>query len=100
MRKVLCLRILLLAVTVFFAACDDGYLRGSITKSSDDKTYLAVVDDNGGKCGPIIVDGKIWSYKIGEAGPIVPGYHTIECGGGMGFDIPQGVVFQFDYWGP
>ena len=97
---VLCLRMCLLAAVVFLAACDDGYLRGSVTKSSDGKTYLAVVDDNGGKCGPIIVDGKRWPYKIGEAGSIAPGHHKIECGGWVEFDIPQGVVFHYDYWGP
>ena len=92
--------LILLTVVVSVAACDDGYLRGSVTQSSDGKTYLAVVDDNGGKCGPIIVDGKLWPYKIGEAGPIAPGSHKIECGGWVNFKIPQGVVFRFDYWGP
>jgi len=82
------------------AGCDDGYLRGSVAPSNDGKTYLAVVDDNGGNCGPIIVDGKTWSYKINELGVISPGRHKIECGGWIEFDIPQGVVFSFDYWGP
>lgn len=94
-------RLFLLAVALSVtAACNDGNLRGSVAKSSDGKTYLAVVDDNGGKCGPIIVDGKKWPYKIGEVGPIAPGRHKIECGGWINFDIPQGVIFRFDYWGP
>ena len=91
---------LLSIVAVFATACNDGYLRGSVTKSIDGKTYLAVVDDNGGKCGPIYVDNKSWPYKIGEAGPISPGRHRIACGAWIDFDIPQGVVFHFDYWGP
>jgi hypothetical protein len=90
----------LIATAISVGACDDGYLRGSITKSNDGKTYLSVIDDNGGKCGPIIVDDKVWPYKIGEAGPINPGRHKIECGGWMTFEIPAGVIFYFDYWGP
>jgi len=58
------------------------------------------MDDNGGKCGPIKVDGKVWSYSIGQAGRVEPGIHTIECGGSIQFDIPEGVLFKFDYWGP
>ena len=94
------LSIALLIVAIAITACDDGYLRGSVTKSSDGKTYLSVIDDNGGKCGPIMVDGKVWPYKIGEAGPINPGRHKMECGGWINFDIPAGVIFHFDYWGP
>ena len=94
------LRMLLLAAAISLAGCDDAHLRGSVTKSSDDKTYLTVLDDNGGVCGPIIVDGKIWPHKIGVAASITPGRHRIECGGWVEFDIPKGVVFSFDYWGP
>jgi len=43
---------------------------------------------------------KIWSHSIGEAGLITPGHHKIQCGGWIEFDIPEGVVFHFDYWGP
>jgi hypothetical protein len=95
------LHVIVAILAVFLvAACDDGYLRGFIEKSSDEKTYLAVVDDNGGQCGPILVDGKMWPYKIGEAGLISPGRHKIECGGWINFEIPPGVIFSFDYWGP
>ncbi len=80
--------------------CDDGYLRGSVSDSPDGATYLAVVDDNGGKCGPIRVDGIVWPHKLGEPGRVSPGHHTIECGGKISFEIPKGVVFRFDYWGP
>ena len=89
-----------LVLLVALAECNDGYLRGSVAPSQDGKTYLAVVEDNGAGCGPIIVHGKLWPYKVGESGPISPGRHKIECGGWIEFDIPQGVVFSFDYWGP
>ncbi|ACB36400.1 hypothetical protein Lcho_4148 [Leptothrix cholodnii SP-6] len=91
--------VLLLTCTIC-TGCDDGYLRGAVSKSPDGKTYLAVVDDNGGQCGPIKVDGAVWSYPIGQAVPISPGVHTIECGAGLSFEIPKGVIFKFDYWGP
>ena len=85
---------------IALVGCSDGYLRGSVTKSQDGKTYLSVVDDNGGQCGPIIVDGKVWPHKIGEPGLISHGSHRIECGGWIDFEIPKGVIFSFDYWGP
>jgi hypothetical protein len=66
----------------------------------DGYTYLAVMDDNGGKCGPIKMDGKIWPYPIGQAGRVEPGSHTIECGGSIQFNVPKGILFKFDYWGP
>ena len=90
----------ILAIFVLLIGCGDGHLRGSVTSSLDGKTYLVVVDDNGGHCGPIIVDGKEWKYKIDEAGLISPGIHTIECGTEIKFEIPQGVVYCFEYWGP
>ena len=91
---------LLFAILLILCGCDDGILRGSVSPSTDGKTYLVVVDDNGGYCGPILVDGKKWEYKINEQGPISPGTHSIECGGKIQFEIPHGVVFRFDYWGP
>lgn len=86
--------------SIALTGCDAGYLRGSVAPSKDGGTYLAVVDDNGGACGPLLLDGKPWPYKIGELGPVTPGRHRIQCGGQIEFDIPQAVVFQFDYWGP
>jgi hypothetical protein len=91
---------LLILGGMFFAGCDDGHLRGSVKKSSDGKTYLVVADDNGAQCRPLKVDGKIWPHKLNEQGPIQPGDHTIECGGKISFNIPAGVIFTFDYWGP
>ena len=96
------MRALLLAISLctFIAGCGDSYLRGSVEPSSDGKTYLSVVDDNGSGCGPIKIDGKIWGHPIGQPGIISPGTHVIECGGEIEFDVPAGVVFKFDYWGP
>ena len=92
--------IIIVGLGYFFSTSTGGYLRGSVKKSIDGKTYLNVIDDNGGGCGPMIVDGKLWPYKINEKGLISPGVHTIKCGGEIGFEIPPGVVFSFDYWGP
>ncbi|MBV9072753.1 MAG: hypothetical protein JOZ10_03895 [Acidobacteria bacterium] len=75
-------------------------LRGSYTGSRDGKSYLIVADDNGGGCGPIEVDGKIWAYAKGTPGPIGPGWHHIKCGEEIEFRVPAGVVYSFDYWGP
>lgn len=94
----------LMAALVLFAVtgigCTKGNLRGSFEISRDGKTYLTVADDNGGQCGPLKVDGKVWPHRIGEAGLIEPGHHRISCGGEIQFDIPNGVSFKFDYWGP
>jgi hypothetical protein len=93
----------LTVLTVVLAACTRGELRGSTSASPDGRTYLKVVDDNGGMCGPIRVDGKTWPHPKDKAGLIAPGTHTIECGRGGGkieFNVPKGVVFSFDYWGP
>ena len=88
------------AACICVTGCDDGHLRGSVTPSNDGQTYLVVVNDNGGKCGPLLVDRKPWPHKIGEAGPISPGVHRIECGSWLEFEVPPGVIFKFDYWGP
>lgn len=90
--------VLLLLATLL--GCEERPLRGSIMASADGKTYLAIVDDNGGHCGPIKVDGRTWMHRIGEVAPISPGTHTITCGTEIKFDIPRGVTFRFDYWGP
>lgn len=89
---------MLSAMTALSCECRD--LRGTISPSPDGKTYLAVVDDNGGGCSAILVDGAVWPHSIGEAAQIAPGDHKIECDGEIGFTIPEGSVFRFDYWGP
>ena len=89
-----------ISASIVLTACDDGHLRGSVTASADGGTYLVVADDNGGSCGSPLLDGKPWPHKLGERGFVSPGRHRIECGGWIEFDVPQGVVFKFDYWGP
>ena len=82
------------------AACEKGDLRGTFKPSPDGKTYLEVIDDNGGHCGPMKVDGRVWPHPIDEPGLIDPGPHTISCGPEIGFEIPRGVIYKFNYWGP
>ena len=84
------------------AACSNGQsdLRGHIVPSPDGKTYLAILDDNGGHCGPLLVDGRRWSHAIGSPGPVAPGRHRIECGTDIEVVIASGTTFNFDYWGP
>lgn len=96
------IRVASLLVLLLCLACNHSHsqLRGSFAQSQDGKTYLAIMDDNGGHCGPINVDGRAWPYPIGRPGQIEPGHHTIACGGDVQIDIPQGVLFKFDYWGP
>lgn len=84
----------------FFLSCGDGILRGREEVSNDGKTYLVIEDDNGGGCGPIKLDGVEWKYKIGQKGLVLAGTHVIECGGKIEFEIKEGTVFYFDYWGP
>lgn len=87
-------------VISLLSSCFNKELRGRIKKSLDKETYLVIEDDNGGECGPILVDGKVWPYKIGEKGKIKPGEHTLQCGGELRISIKEGTIFYFDYWGP
>ncbi len=94
-------RLIWLALLVMTSVgCADRDLRGSYERSSDGKTYLAILDNNGGGCGPIFLDGEEWRHPIGQAAQIEPGQHTISCGGDIGFTVPAGVIYRFDYWGP
>jgi hypothetical protein len=92
--------IALTALSMVMTSCSDGHLRGSVSPSPDGLTYLAIDDDDGGLCGPILVDGVGWQHPIGAPARVEPGVHTIECGGQLSFEIPAGVVFRFNYWGP
>ncbi len=78
----------------------DAYLRGKVEPSNDGLTYLMIADDGNGTCKSVLLDGKVWPYKTGEVGKVSPGIHKIDCNGIIEFDIPEGVVFKFDYWGP
>lgn len=89
-----------LLIVLAAASClDFTFSRGQKTPSPDGKTYLAVMSDNGG-CEPMLVDGEVWPHGIGERGEIEPGEHTIDCHGSYVFTVPEGVLFEFDYWGP
>ena len=61
-------RLSILTLTLYLAcvACNKRDLRGTFTASQDGQTYLVVVDDNGGHCGPIKLDGRAWPHAIGE----------------------------------
>lgn len=77
-------------------------MRGEVEPSLDGRTYFAIIDDNGGACGPMTLDGEIWPHPIDAPRPIEPGTHRVQCGGegGVEFDVPEGAVFKFDYWRP
>ena len=93
-------QIVLVMLAISCAACGHRDLRGSISLSPDGHTYLIVADDNGGQCGPLTVDGKIWPHPIGARGQVEPGAHVIKCGGEISFSVPAHYIFRFDYWGP
>ena len=82
-------------------ACGSGPVsRGEVASSPDGKTYLVVDDDNGGGCGPVLVDGVPWGHPVHVAGEIVPGRHVIESCASETFEVEQGMTFRFNYWGP
>ncbi|MDH5656187.1 MAG: hypothetical protein OEZ34_09780 [Spirochaetia bacterium] len=90
-----------LSILLFFLStgCSDGHLRGYVSVSHDGKTWF-VLDDDGG-CDAVVLDGKIWKYKKGEKVRVLPGVHVISClESEIEFEIPKGVVFHFNYWGP
>lgn len=82
------------------SGCKERNLRGNVIPSKDGRTYLVVDDENGGRCGPILVDGRPWPYPVHMQGPIAPGKHVIGCGLDIEFSIPSATVFHFNYWGP
>lgn len=91
---------IILFATLLQSCTDDGHLRGAVEPSKDGKTYFGIIDDNGGHCGPMLLDGKPWKLPLGEVALIEPGKHELECGGSISLIIPEGVIFKFDYWGP
>jgi hypothetical protein len=87
-------------LAIVLVGCQVGNLRGREIPSSDGQTYLVIEDNNGGQCGPILVDGKKWPYPLHVAGPISPGLHKVECGTQVEIEVQSGSSFHFDYWGP
>jgi hypothetical protein len=96
MLKFLSLTLLLFVLI----SCEKGSLRGNAELSKDGKTYLVIQDDNGGACGSITLDGKVWPHPIDVQGEVAPGTHIINCGGSIEFIIKPSTIFYFDYWGP
>jgi P pilus assembly chaperone PapD len=90
----------------FQFGCTRQDIRGWFTKSDDGKTYLVVEDSDGPNCPPIWVDGRKWPVGVGEKAEISSGTHKINCGNeatsdsGVGFEVVEGTIFHFDYWGP
>jgi hypothetical protein len=91
----------ILLLALFVAGCDTELVRGEVTPSEDGQTYFAVLEYNG-DCETVSIDGELWPHAKGRFARIEPGNHTIaDCHGSeIGFDIPAGVRFGFDYWGP
>jgi hypothetical protein len=90
-------------VVATFTGCGEHELRGKSVRSVDGKTYLAVDDNSGGACSPILVDRKEWPYALRAPGPIEPGVHQIACGDPdhyISFEIKEETTFHFSYWGP
>ena len=84
-------------------ACADRDLRGSSNPSVDGKTYLVIDDDNGGKCGGLLVDSKPWLHPVHAAGAISPGQHQVGCGdprNSLTIRVDSGRTYRFSYWGP
>ncbi|MBU3823238.1 MAG: hypothetical protein H9917_00215 [Candidatus Oceanisphaera merdipullorum] len=75
-------------------------LRGRYKTSSDGQTYLVIEDDNGGKCGLLLVDKIEWSHGINNKGKVEPGVHDIECGTGFAVNVREGTTYYLNYWGP
>jgi hypothetical protein len=93
--------LVLVATVVGLFACADRELRGTTSPSADGETYLSIVDD-GAICEGLEVDGDPWTHGLDRAARISPGTHEIGCSGEalLSFEIEEGVVFEFDYWGP
>jgi len=81
-------------------ACGAHDLRGGSSPSRDGRTYLIIADDNGGKCGPLLVDGVVWPYAINSPGEVRPGRHVIACGTEMPVQVDSAKTYRFTYWGP
>lgn len=91
---------LALLAPLLLARCTDDDIRGDARPSADGQTYLIVADDNGGKCGPLTVDGRRWPHAIGAPGAVRPGPHVIACGSDITVQVDSGTTYRFDYWGP
>ena len=99
-RLTVCVLSVVLSALATLVGCGQRDLRGTFEKSADGGTYLSVEDDNGGGCGPILLDGKPWPHPLGRAASVSAGRHLLSCGGEVAVDVTAGTTFHFNYWGP
>jgi hypothetical protein len=94
-------RVILLSV-LSIAGCGNVHhdLRGFWEESRDGRTYLSIDDNNGGHCGPLLVDGRAWAHAIGQPGTVAPGRRVISRGGDLMLEIQAGTTFHMNCWGP
>ena len=91
---------------MFLQSCAERDVRGWRQTSDDGKAYLVVDDPDGGNCPPIYLDRRELDVNVGVKIEVSPGDHVINCGTnanpivGIGFRVPEGTTFHFDYWGP
>jgi hypothetical protein len=53
---------------VIASGCAASDIRGQSTASPDGRTYPIIADDNGGKCGPLLVEREVWPRPINRPG--------------------------------
>lgn len=94
------LRVPVLMCMLCATGCQERELRSYNEPTKNGQTFLSIDDDNGGGCGPMLVDGRRWPYPIHTPGRISPGRHVVECGGSIEVRVRQGTTLHFDYWGP
>ncbi len=98
---ILVLLFLVLGTSFYFYSCRNRDLRGWWKYTSDGKTYLVIEDSDGAPVdNSCTLDGKPWPYETGQRGEIEPGVHELRCPMNVGFKVPAGVEYHFDYWGP
>ena len=96
--------VIAISVILLITACDDGIFRGYQEPSENGKTYLVFEKDKGGgNIDSIYLDYEKWNFEIGEKALIQPGKHCVSHSSDMchiEFEVQEGTVFHFDYWGP
>jgi hypothetical protein len=94
-------RVGMVLLPLMLFACTKRDLRGQSTRSEDGRTYLVIAESPG--CAAFHVDGRPWPHALGARGRSAPGLRRIACSDGSNeivFELKQGTIFRFDYWGP